>query len=117
LLCWFTRGLFLCLIPFLWGKGSDLSVGPLQSACCDGLLIIFQFCNVVLLWMLLTGLGDELCGLLPALFQVAAYHLPLLALLPFQPLFTESSCRDQLLAPPTSPMCLQHPTPLPCVSF
>jgi hypothetical protein len=29
-----------------------------------------------LLWMLLTGSGDELCGLLPALFQVAAYHPP-----------------------------------------
>jgi hypothetical protein len=26
--------------------------------------------------MLFIGSGDELCGLLPALFQAAAYHLP-----------------------------------------
>jgi hypothetical protein len=75
-LCWFTRGLFLCLIPFLWGKVSDPSGGPLLSVCCDGLLIIFQFFSVVWLWILLTESGDELCGLLPALFQTEAYHLP-----------------------------------------
>jgi hypothetical protein len=43
LLCLFTRGLFLCLTPFLWGKVSDLSAGPLLSVCCDGLLFVFQF--------------------------------------------------------------------------
>jgi hypothetical protein len=26
--------------------------------------------------MLLTGSGDEVCGLLPALLQAVAYHLP-----------------------------------------
>jgi hypothetical protein len=26
--------------------------------------------------MLLTGSGDDLCGLLPALFQAVAYHPP-----------------------------------------
>jgi hypothetical protein len=44
--------------------------------CCDGLLIIFQFCSVVWAWMLLTGSGDHLCGLLLVLFQAVAYHLP-----------------------------------------
>jgi hypothetical protein len=68
--------LFLFLTPFLWGKVSDPSAGPLLSACCDGLLIIFQFCSVILLWMLLTGSGDELCGPLPALFQAVAYLQP-----------------------------------------
>jgi hypothetical protein len=71
-----TGGLFLFLTPFLWGKVSDSSAGPLLSACCDGLLIIFQFCTVIWLWMLLTGSGDELCGSLTALFQAVAYHLP-----------------------------------------
>jgi hypothetical protein len=70
-----TGGLFLCLAPFLWTNVSDPSADPLLSECCDGLLIIFQFCNVVCLSTLLTGSGDELCGLLPALFQAAAYHL------------------------------------------
>jgi hypothetical protein len=40
-------GLFLCLAPFLWDKVSDLSASTLLSACCDGLLIVFQFCSVV----------------------------------------------------------------------
>jgi hypothetical protein len=40
-------GLFLCFFPFLWGKVSDPSASPLLSACCDGLLTIFQFCSVV----------------------------------------------------------------------
>jgi hypothetical protein len=47
LLCWFTEGLFLCLAPFIWGKVSDPSAGSLLSACCDGLLIVVQFCSVV----------------------------------------------------------------------
>jgi hypothetical protein len=75
-LCWFSRGLFLCFAPFLWGKVSDLSAGPLLSACYAGLLIIFQFCSIVWLWMLLTVSGDKLCGPLPALFQAVAYHWP-----------------------------------------
>jgi hypothetical protein len=41
------------------------------------LLIVFQFCSVVCLWMLLTGSGDEFCGLLPALLQAAAHELPI----------------------------------------
>jgi preprotein translocase subunit SecY len=48
--------------------------------------------------MLLTGSRDELCGLLPALFQAWLITCPLLILLPFQPVFTESSCGDQLLS-------------------
>jgi hypothetical protein len=45
LLCWFTGDLFLCLAPFLWGKVRDPSTSSLLSACCDGLLIVFQFCS------------------------------------------------------------------------
>jgi hypothetical protein len=75
-LCWFTRGLFLCLSPFLWGKVRDPSASFLLSVCYAGLLIVFQFCSVVWLWMLLTGSGDELCGLLSILLQAVAYHLP-----------------------------------------
>jgi hypothetical protein len=36
---------------------------------------------------------------------------PLLAFLPFQPLFTESSGGDQLLAPPPFSGMLKHPAP------
>jgi hypothetical protein len=72
----FTGGLFLCLIPFLCGKVSDPSASLLLSACCDGSLFVFQFCRVIWLWVLLTGSGDELCGLLPALLQTVAYHPP-----------------------------------------
>jgi hypothetical protein len=40
----FTADLFLCLTSFLWGKVSDPSAGgPLLSACCDGLLFVFNF--------------------------------------------------------------------------
>jgi hypothetical protein len=73
-LCWFTGGLFLYLTPFPWSKVSDPSASPLLSVCCDGLLIVFHFCSVVWLWVLLTGSGDKLCGQLPALFQAVAYH-------------------------------------------
>jgi hypothetical protein len=48
--CLIPGGLFLCLAPFPWGKVSDPSASPLLSVCCDGLLIIFQFCIVI--WLL-----------------------------------------------------------------
>jgi hypothetical protein len=52
--------------------------------------------------MCLTGSGDELCGLISALFQAAAHHPPTVSL-SLQALFTESSHGDQLLAfPPFS---------------
>jgi hypothetical protein len=72
--------LFLCLAPFLWGKVSNLSAGPLLSACCDGSLFVLQFCRAVWLWLLLTGSRDELCGLLPALLQAVAYPLHAISL-------------------------------------
>jgi hypothetical protein len=93
-------GLVSLPCPFPWVKVSDLSAGLLLSACCHGLLIIFQFCSVVWLWVLFTSSGDKLCGPLPALFQAATYHPPIVTLLPFQPLFSESSHGDQLLAFP-----------------
>jgi hypothetical protein len=50
--------------------------------------------------MLLTGSEDELCGPLPALFQAVACHWPAVGPSAFQPLFTECSYKDQLLASP-----------------
>jgi hypothetical protein len=52
-LCLNTGGLFLCFASFLWGKVSDPSAGPLLSVCSNGLLIVFQFCTVIWVWMLL----------------------------------------------------------------
>jgi hypothetical protein len=72
LLCWFTGGLFLSLAPFLLGQGQCSISWPLLSVCCGGLLIVFQFCSAIQLWMLLTDSGDEFCGPLPDLFQTAA---------------------------------------------
>jgi hypothetical protein len=82
-LCLVTGGLFLHFSPFLWGKVSYLSASPLLSASCDGWLIIFQFFNVIWLWMSLTGSGDELCWPLPALFQAVSYHPPTVGPSPF----------------------------------
>jgi hypothetical protein len=46
--------------------------------------------------MLITGSGDELCGLLPALFQAAAYHLPNVSPPAFPGFVYKSSHRDWL---------------------
>jgi hypothetical protein len=113
-LCLFIVGLFLCLASFLWGKVRDLSVSSLLSACYAGLLVVFQFCNIIWLWILLTVLGDDLYGPLSAPFQVIT-HL-LLALLSFQSLFTESSHGDQLVVPPPFPGVLTAPCPF-CLMF
>jgi hypothetical protein len=71
--------IIFCLAPFLWGKVRDLSPGSLLSACYAGVLIVFQFCNIFWLWMLLTDSGGEFCGLLSALFQAAACHPPIVS--------------------------------------
>jgi hypothetical protein len=97
-----TGGLLLCLTPFFWGKVSDPSAGSLQSACCDGLLIIFQF-SVSFDFGCCT-LAQEISYVdcyLPYFRQQLITHL-LWALLPFQPLFTESSCADHFLVHPPS---------------
>jgi hypothetical protein len=65
--------------------------------------------------MLLTGSGDVLCGMLPALFQAVTYHWPAVSLLTFQSLFTESLHGDQLLALPQFSGTLTAPCPLCCV--
>jgi hypothetical protein len=57
---------------------------PLLSVCYDSSLFVFQFCEAVWLWMLLTDSGDELCDLLPALLWGMGYHPPTLHLRPFQ---------------------------------
>jgi hypothetical protein len=63
-------------MPFLWGKVRDLSAGFLLSVCYAGCLTVFQLCNIVWLWMLLTGSGNEFCRLLSALYQAVAYYPP-----------------------------------------
>jgi hypothetical protein len=69
-------GLVSLPCPLSLGQGQWSDSPPLLSTCCDGLLIIFQFCSVVWLWLLLSGSRDELLELLPALIQAAAYHPP-----------------------------------------
>jgi hypothetical protein len=66
-------GLVSLPCPLSLGQGQ---LAPCCQCVCDGLLIVFQFCSVVWLWMLLTGSGGELCGPWPALFQAVAYHWP-----------------------------------------
>jgi hypothetical protein len=110
--------LFLCLTPFLWVKVSDLSASPLLSACCDGLLIVFQFS---------VSFDFGCCSLVQEISFVDRYlfycrqwliTIPLSDLLPFQPLFTESLLADQLLAlPPFSGALSPTLLPLLCVSF
>jgi hypothetical protein len=80
-----TGGLFICPAPFSLA-GSVFHQPPLLSVCYDSLLFVFQFCRVVLLWVLLTGSGDELCDLLPALLQGVAY-CPSTLCLPVFPVF------------------------------
>jgi hypothetical protein len=107
-------GLFLSLAPFLWCKVSYLSASSLLSACYDGLLIFFQFCSIVWLWMFLTC-SDEFCGLLPSLFQASAYHLPTVKDWQDQSFFTKSLPRDQLLALPPFSSVLTAPCSLCCM--
>jgi hypothetical protein len=116
-LCLTTEGLFLCLAHFLWGKVSDLSAGPLLSACCDGLLIVFQL--LVLFDFGCCSLAQEISfvGRYLPYFRQLITHL-LLALLPFQPLFTESSQEISSLLLPPSPVHVRHShPPLLCASF
>jgi hypothetical protein len=117
LLCCFTGGLFLCLTPFLWGKVRDPSSCSLLSACCDGLLTVFQCCSVIWLWILLTGSGDELCGLLSALFQVAVYHLPTVSPSAFPVFVYWKFTWRSAPCPPRSSSALRAPRPLCCMSF
>jgi hypothetical protein len=44
------------------------------------LLFVFQFCGTLWFWMLLSGSGDQLCDLLPALLWGVAYCLPTVSL-------------------------------------
>jgi hypothetical protein len=75
-----TGSLFLCPTPFL------CSISPLCCQCVECSLFVFQFCRAVWLWVLLTGSGDELCDLLPALLWGVAYRQPTLHL-PASPVF------------------------------
>jgi hypothetical protein len=104
--------------PFLWGKVNDLSASPLLSACCDGLLFVFQFCRAIWLWVLLTGSGDEFFGPLPALFQAVAYHLSTVTSPAFLVMFTKVHTEISfLLLPPFSDALSEFLLPLPCAIF
>jgi hypothetical protein len=113
----FTGGLFLCLAPFLWGKVSDPLAGPLLSVCCDGLLF-FNFAK-------LFGFG---CCSLAQEMSFVDHYLPyfrhwfsthlLLALLPFQHLFTEVCSEiSSLPLPPFSGAFSEFRSLLLCASF
>jgi hypothetical protein len=80
-----------------------------MSACCDGLLIVFQFCSVIWLWMLLTGSGDELCRPYLSYFRQWLITNQLLALCLSSHFFVESSRGDYLLAPPPLSSALTAP--------
>jgi hypothetical protein len=89
------------------GKVSDPSAGPLLSTCCDGLLTNQFFNFAVLFDFGYCSLAQEMSSVdryLPY-FRQWLITCPLSALLPFQPLFTESLCRNQILAPLPSPVC------------
>jgi hypothetical protein len=66
--------------------------------------------------MLLTGSGDEFCGLLLALFQGVAYLLPAVGLPAFPAVCLLIVCMEiSSLLLPTSPMHFQHSSPFCCV--
>jgi hypothetical protein len=48
--------------------------------CYDSSLFVFQFCEAVRGWVLITGSGDELFDPLPAMLWGVAYHTPTLGL-------------------------------------
>jgi hypothetical protein len=83
--------------------------------CYAAFLIVFQFWNVVSLWMLLTGSGDEFCGLLSALFQAIAYHPPSVGPSAFPVfVFWKFMWRS---APCFSPLLWCAQSTLPCLLF
>jgi hypothetical protein len=82
-----TEGLFLCPILFLWGR-FNVSSSPSTIICYDSLLFVFQFYRAFWLWVLLTGLGDDVCDLLSALLQEGAYHISPICL-PALPVFVD----------------------------
>jgi hypothetical protein len=111
-------GLISLPCPFLWGKVSDPSASPLLSACCGGLLIIFQFCSVIWLWMLLTGSWDVLCGLLPALFQAATYHPTTVGPSAFPAfVYWKFTWRSAPCSSPLLPCAFSNSIPLLCLRF
>jgi hypothetical protein len=79
-------GVYSFALPSFSGAGSVFHQHPLLSVCYDSSLFVFQFCGAVWLWVLLTGSGDELCDLLPALLWGVAYRQPTLHL-PASPVF------------------------------
>jgi hypothetical protein len=101
---------WLFSVLFYWGFVSlprSLSLGQCQWPinCSPAVSVLwwfavcFSICGAVWLWVLLSGPGDEFCDLLPACFREWLITHLLLAFLPFQCLFTDSSCRDYLLDP------------------
>jgi hypothetical protein len=92
------------------------------APCCQCVVMVcclfFNFAELFDFWVLLTGSGDDfsVCYL-PYFRQWLTIRL-LLAFLPFEPLFTDISCGDQLLSPPRFSGALSaFPPPLLCGSF
>jgi hypothetical protein len=80
-LCSFTRisalGVYFFASPPFSGPGSVFHQPPLLSVCYDILLFVFQFCRAVMIHMLLTVSGDELCDQLPTLLVHFQHSHPL----------------------------------------
>jgi hypothetical protein len=92
LLCLFTEDLFLC--PFS-GTGSVFcQLTPCYQCVVMAHCLFFNFVKPFGFGCCNAGSGDELCVLLPALFQAVTYQCLLLDFLPFQCLFTDDSQRS-----------------------
>jgi hypothetical protein len=63
-----TGGLFLCPTPFLWGRFS-MPTTPSASVLDCSPLFVFQFCEAVQFWMLLSASVDQLCNPLQLCFR------------------------------------------------
>jgi hypothetical protein len=99
------------------GSGGQLLICQ-PAPCCQQVVMVCWFFNFALSFdFRCCSLAEEMSFVdlyLPCFRQWLITHL-LSALLPFQPLFTESYCRNQLLAPPPFSSALTAPRPLCCV--
>jgi hypothetical protein len=99
------------------GQGQWSVSQPLAVSMLWWFADCFLLLQCRLIWMLLTGSGDELCGPLPALFQAAAYHLPAVGPSAFPVFIYWNFMRRSAPCLPASPMCLLHPTSSVVCSF
>jgi hypothetical protein len=119
LLCWFTGGLFLCLITFLWGKVSDASASP----WCQ--------CVVMVCWLFFNfsvSFDFECCSLAQEMSYVDHYlpyfrqwfiTCPLLALVTWLSSLCLLNVWMEISSLPFPPslVCLQYSVPSAVCSF